>query len=95
MIFIAIYVVLACYFAGKNYNYFKLIRLGVMVRLLLVLAPAVCIAGGIGLSFFLRKIIHNYHSTNIFSKILALIVKLCIILLICWFVTNFVWFGNQ
>ena len=42
MIFAAIYVVLAVYFAG------------VMVRLLLVLAPAVSVMGGIGLSQTIR-----------------------------------------
>jgi dolichyl-diphosphooligosaccharide---protein glycosyltransferase len=43
-IFIGLYVVLAVYFAS------------VMVRLLLVLAPAVCIMSGIGISWTLRKL---------------------------------------
>ena len=44
MIFAALYVVLAVYFAG------------VMVRLLLVLAPAVCVIGGVGISTALHSL---------------------------------------
>lgn len=42
-IFLALYVILAVYFAS------------VMVRLLLVLAPAVSVVGGIGTSCLIRK----------------------------------------
>ncbi len=50
MIFTAMYVVLAVYFAS------------VMVRLLLVLAPAVSICGGIGASYTIRYLTRSLRS---------------------------------
>jgi len=50
MIFMAMYVILAVYFAS------------VMVRLLLVLAPAVSICGGIGASYTIRYLTKSLRS---------------------------------
>jgi Uncharacterized membrane protein, required for N-linked glycosylation len=64
-LFAAIYVVLAVYFASRILS-FLLNRIGVMVRLLLVLAPAVSVMAGIGVSVLIR-----FFAKSIMRKVLA------------------------
>ncbi|KAF8819163.1 putative oligosaccharyl transferase stt3 protein [Cardiosporidium cionae] len=57
LLFLAIYAILAVYFSG------------VMVRLMLVLSPAVAILAGIGSSYFLENFLSHLRSYNLLSYI--------------------------
>ena len=81
MIFAAIYLVLAVYFAG------------VMVRLLLVLAPAACVIGGVGLSYALHSLRKSFSLTDKKPRAFPL-ASLIIIIGLSFFVSRYCFFAN-
>jgi len=79
MYFLAIYVILSMYFAS------------LMVRLLLVLSPAVAIASGIGLSSVARNLAKSIRSPTPFLPKISSIFGLIIVTYLC---STFIFHGT-